>query len=565
MDVGSADVVLSQPGVQPAEIAPSAAAAQPTPASNPPPKTASEALVKAILRVRNKVVQTPPAEAESVRGAVVHTEQSTPIEEGRVEATVETKMVENVNESGNGAETGTGNRNGRGPETELPRSLTPTGSIENVEAGMKRKAEGEGGGLVGPGEGDICPMKRQKRSEAGANERESGGSESAAWQSVTADFEENDEMFNVEKTDLEAKPFDEPAATGAAEPTGSAEERPTEAPPEVRQPGKEDESHESVVEGDPARLQETPAERMSEQGKTEMGRPESGVGAPKTEGVTLEKPLMEMLAGFGARPPAASSEPGDATREKRESAKSVPEDRPPCVPLAEPIALRAESEERKSSAEGGRAAERKVSVVRTSSAEQKRLLENESAVGADQKVDVGSSAKTPQKPVNAAGKIGPTGGLKSDGACTPVAVTGGMSKDSSGTEARPRPAFSDFSNGRDVPRDARAPHIGRQTSVYRIPQERMRAVLSPNRAPVKLCAAYAQDPEGCTDLFCEYSHASKEESFCLQYFDKSDRGIGPGCHFGERRCFFGHGEASRAVYLSTGVGSHSLTPISVRL
>lgn len=121
-----------------------------------------------------------------------------------------------------------------------------------------------------------------------------------------------------------------------------------------------------------------------------------------------------------------------------------------------------------------------------------------------------------------------------------------------GSAAAPRPPSVNLSPRADVPAagrgEARHSYTRRQPSLYRVPQERMRAVLSPSRAPVKLCAAHAQDPEGCTDRFCTYSHASKEERFCMQFFDEDEMGVGPGCRFGALRCFFGHGEASRAVY-----------------
>lgn len=408
-----------------------------------------------------------PAAAEAVGAAVDRTERSAPFEKGLAGATGKVKVA------GNGTGNGNGNENGyeNGLGTEMSRGLTPTDAsgrqkrseadaIEREGAGlkMKRRADSEEDGPREPGEGVECPVKCQKRFEAGAKEKDSGGSESEGWQSVTAEFEENDEMPKV-VTDAKPKGFeaascDEPATTGAGRPTGSAGERPTEAPTgavNLRQPRKEIESLERETEGGLARLQEPPLDRTSDEKAilareaAENGGPKFGIDVTRTEGVILEKPLVEMLAGFGARPPAASPVRGDATGENTETAQPVSENRIACVPLAEPSATGAAPEERKRSAEPE---ERKSSAKAGSAAEvseRKRSTGEESAAAAKRTVDVEEPPRLSQNPAHIAGNEGVTGGYDFYAKLTPAVVTGGLSQGLSGASRPPsRQSFSAY-------------------------------------------------------------------------------------------------------------------------
>jgi hypothetical protein len=93
----------------------------------------------------------------------------------------------------------------------------------------------------------------------------------------------------------------------------------------------------------------------------------------------------------------------------------------------------------------------------------------------------------------------------------------------------------------------RGPGRGRnQEDGARIPQEEMKNVISVDGSLQPLCAARAYDGV-CPNQPCPFSHATKDNQFCLAYFKKVVNGAGAGCNRGEA-CFFGHSPLSRNRY-----------------
>jgi hypothetical protein len=76
-----------------------------------------------------------------------------------------------------------------------------------------------------------------------------------------------------------------------------------------------------------------------------------------------------------------------------------------------------------------------------------------------------------------------------------------------------------------------------------IPQEEMKNVISVDGSLQPLCATWAYDGV-CPNQPCPFSHATKDNRFCLAYFKKVVQGAGAECNRGEA-CFFGHSPLSR--------------------
>ena len=77
----------------------------------------------------------------------------------------------------------------------------------------------------------------------------------------------------------------------------------------------------------------------------------------------------------------------------------------------------------------------------------------------------------------------------------------------------------------------------------------MRNVLYVNGQIFPLCAEFAYTGVCANGENCAFSHADKDERFCLTHFEYEDGLVYRDCGFGGNSCLFGHSPAARVTYL----------------